>query len=129
MCELNNTAKQEHEDRRQAVLIGVTLSTYLITAALAVISVLGMIIAGVIEKELPTVVTVNISCFGIFCLLAFLFFIFSIVNAGWGIDAARKNGYEGQWDLASTKQHFNRQAGFCFAGLVFFVISVLCLIF
>lgn len=105
-------------DKKDAVNIGVTLSTQLIAASLAMIAVVGTFAAFVIDKR-------NVG-WGYYLIAggAFFSFVISIFLGGKGIDKARKDGFASNWNLANTKSYFNRQALFCLLGIVLFTFSV-----
>jgi hypothetical protein len=105
-------------DKKDAVNIGVTLSTQLIAASLAMIAVVGAFVAFILDKREVR--------FG-FCLVvggAFLGFVGSIVCGGKGIDTARKEGFIGNWDISKTKKAFGWQANCAFLGIILFICSV-----
>lgn len=109
---------EENEHRKEAVNIGVTLSTQLILASLTMIAVLGAFATFIIDKRevgLHFYVLIGIS---------FLTFITSIFFGGTGIDKARKSGFDGNWNLKDTKSSFNWQAVLCGLGLLFFILSI-----
>lgn len=105
-------------DQKDAVNIGITLSTQLIAASLAMIAIAGSFTALIIDKR-------NV---GIFFYIAasstFISFVISIFQGGKGIDIARKDGFSGIWNLTNTKNAFNCQAFWCLLGISFFIISV-----
>ena len=105
-------------DKRDAVNIGVTLSTQLVAASLAMIAVVGAFAAFILDKREVGV--------GYWLVVggAFLGFVVSIVCGGKGIDIARKEGYKGCWDITKTKSAFGWQANFAFLGIIFFIWSV-----
>jgi hypothetical protein len=106
------------ENKKDAVNIGVTLSTQLISASLTMIAVLGAFATFIIDKrEVGFLFYVLIG-------ISFLSFIASIFIGGKGIDKARKSGFDGKWNLDDTKQPFNWQALLCGMGLLFFILSI-----
>jgi len=105
-------------DKKDAVNIGVTLSTQLIAVALAMIAVLATFAAYTIDKK-----TVDgWYFFTIGC--AFFSFVISIMKGGKGIDKARKSGFNSNWNLDDTKSSFNLQALFCLIGVFLFIGSI-----
>jgi hypothetical protein len=106
------------EDQKEAVNIGITLSSQLITAALAMIAVIGAFSTYILDKREV----------GIFfyttAIVSGISFVASIFFGGKGINKARKNGFNGNWDIAITKVDFNRQALCSIVGLLFFVTSL-----
>lgn len=109
-----------NDDQKDAVNIGITLSSQLITAALAMIAIIGTFGTFIIDKR-----DVNV---GYYLIVggAFICFVASIFYGGKGIDKARKDGFSGNWTLISTKSYFNIQALTCMLGVVLFAISVFC---
>lgn len=109
---------QEVEYKKEAVNIGVTLSTQLISASLTMIAVLGAFATFIIDKR-----EVGLR-FYILIGVSFLAFVVSIISGGKGIDKARKSGFVNNWNLDDTKNYFNLQAGLCGLGLLFFILSI-----
>ncbi|MBE9584954.1 hypothetical protein IM792_10885 [Mucilaginibacter sp. JRF] len=106
------------DDKREAVNIGINLSGQLITAALAMIAVIGTFGVFILDKR-----DVSFWYYLIFGGALFAF-VASIYFGGKGIDKARKDGFAGTWDILNTKTHFNRQAACCFIGIFLFILSV-----
>ncbi|QHS59925.1 hypothetical protein [Chitinophaga agri] len=107
-----------NEDKREAVNIGITISSQLISAALAMITVLGAFAVFIIDKR-------EVHFWYYFLAgLSFISFVASIVAGGKGINKARVDGYSGNWYIHTTKDAFNWQALFCLAGLIFFITSI-----
>lgn len=106
------------ENKKDAVNIGVTLSTQLISASLTMVAVLGAFSTFIIDKR-----EVGLLFYALIGI-SFLTFIVSIFLGGKGIDKARKNGYDGKWNLDDTKESFNWQALLCGMGLLFFILSI-----
>ena len=109
----------DNSDKKDAVKIGITLSTQIITASLSMIAIIGAFITFVLNKK--EVGSYYFACIGI----SFFFFVLSIFFGGKGIDKARKKGYEGIWDIEQTKNIFNYQAIAALLGIIFFLVSVL----
>ena len=106
------------ENKKDAVSIGVTLSTQLISASLTMIAILGAFATFIIDKR-----EVGLR-FYILIGISFLTLVASIFFGGKGIDKARKSGFDGKWNLDDTKKPFNLQALFCGMGLLFFILSI-----
>lgn len=106
------------ENKKDAVNIGVTLSTQLISASLTMIAVLGAFATFIIDKR-----EVGLLFYALIGI-SFLTFILSIFLGGKGIDKARKSGFDGKWNLDDTKESFNWQALLCGMGLLFFILSI-----
>lgn len=109
---------QEDEYKKEAVNIGVTLSTQLISASLTMIAVLGAFATFIIDKR-----EIGLR-FYILIGVSFLAFVLSIISGGKGIDRARKSGFMNNWNLDNTKKSFNWQSGLCGIGLLFFILSI-----
>jgi len=105
-------------DKKDAVNIGVTLSTQIITASLTMIAVIGAFAAFVIDKRDVGLTYYLITGGAFFC------FIISIVLGGKGIDKARKSGFAGTWTIDETKDFFNRQSIIALLGVILFSISI-----
>lgn len=104
-------------DKKDAVNIGVTLSTQLISAALTMIGVLGAFTAFVIDKRDAGI------AYKALTIISFASFVCSIFSGGKGINTARVNGHSGNWDIGATKESFNRQALLTLSGVLFFIAS------
>lgn len=120
MEKLENNQNQHlgMSDQKDAVNIGITLSTQIITASLTMIAVIGAFAVFIIDKR-----EIGLSYYLIMGG-AFISFILSIFIGGKGINEARKNGYKGTWTIDETKDLFNRQAIFALIGVILFGISV-----
>lgn len=105
-------------DQKDAVNIGVTLSTQIIASSLTMIVVNGAFATFIIDKR-----DIGLLYY-VFIGGAFIAFIISIIFGGKGIDIARKSGFNGSWTLSETKKSFNWQAITAFTGLILFSISV-----
>lgn len=106
------------DSKKDAVNIGVTLSTQLISASLTMIAVLGAFATFIIDKR--DIGFLYYSLIG----ASFLSFVASIFIGSKGIDKARKDGFDDKWNLTETKSAFNFQALFCALGLLFFISSI-----
>ena len=108
------------EDKRGAVSISVSLSSQLITAALAMLTVEGAYVSYVLDKRVPASYFFEIaSALSVTCLIA------SVFLAGGAITAARNAGFAGNWSLDAGKDKFNYQAILNAVGLLLFAASVL----
>jgi hypothetical protein len=114
----NQLSSMGVENKIAAVNIGVNLSNQIITAALAMIAVLGAFTTYAIEKREVG--------FGFYLLIGMSFasFVISIFKGGKGIDKARKCGADGNWEPNNTESHFNWQGILCFVGIILFCVSV-----
>jgi len=100
-----------NDDERAAANITVTLSGQIIAAALAMLAIEGAVLSFVYSNRITDY------RFFVLIIVAAVSFISSIYRAGKGITALRNQGYEGNWELKSTKNHFNLQAILCLIGL------------
>jgi len=107
------------ENKRTAVLIGVTLSTQLISASLSMLAIVGALVVFMIDKR-----ETNIG-FIILFGLGFLSFLFSIIKGGKGIDIVRKQGFQKNWNLDYSKSFFNAQAIFNIVGIILCLVGFL----
>ncbi|MBI2969031.1 MAG: hypothetical protein HYY40_14610 [Bacteroidetes bacterium] len=108
------------DSKKDAVNMGVTLSTQLISASLTMIAVLGAFATFIIDKREID----NPILYYILIGFSFVSFVASIICGGKGIDIARKFGYFGKWRLNISKSAFNRQAVFCIIGIALFIGSI-----
>ena len=105
-------------DKKDAVSIGITLSSQIIAASLTMIAVIGAFTAFVIDKR-------DVGLLYYFLTGgAFICAILSIVLGGKGIDKARKSGFNGTWSIDETKSYFNRQSIVALLSVILFSISV-----
>ena len=105
------------DNKRTAVGFSVTLSSQLIGAALAVLTIEGAFVAFALGNRLVPI------GFEIIAGAAAFFFIVSIIAAGKGITSARNSGFEGGWSLEKGKTQFNLQAYSCIFGLVLVFVT------
>ena len=105
------------DDKRAAVEFSVTLSSQLISAALAFLAIEGALIVFVLDKRSPEFP------FYFFSIAAVLSFVASIVFAGLGINENRNKGFNGDWDVAHGKAKFNAQAICGVAGIAFLSVA------
>lgn len=107
------------EDKRVAVGMSVTLSSQLMTAALAIIALGGGLLGVFVQnRDVGGSFYITVS-------LSFVAFVVSIFIAGKGISISRKKGFDGQWSLEDGKWYFNAQAVACAVGLILFLVAVL----
>lgn len=104
------------EDQRHASSMLATISGHLVSAALAMIAVEGAFVAFVLGSRQVE------WYFFVLTGAAAIAFVWSIVQGGKGLNRVAKDGFDGNWSLASGG-HFNRQAGWCVLGLVLFFSS------
>lgn len=106
------------EDKRTAVEFSVTLSGQLISAALAMLAVVGGYVAYVMCNRTPSPLFPWLSA------AASIAFITSIFVAGKAITESRNAGFEGNWSLEVGRPQYNLQAVLCAVGLVCFAVSL-----
>lgn len=107
------------EDKRNAVNIGVTLSSQLIAASLTMLTILGALLIFILDKR-------NIGFWFILLYgLGFIMFIYSIICGGKGINIAREKGFKKNWSIKSSKKYFNRQAIASLSGIILCVSSII----
>src|ERR1700755_1780964 len=92
------------EDKRAAVSMWVTLSSLVITAALAVIAVEGAFVTYALDKRVPG------TTFYVLTVLSAGILIFSILNGGAGINRLTDDGFKGLWGLNVAGGYFGRQS-------------------
>lgn len=102
------------ESQMKAVEIGINLSSYIISAVVSLIGVVGGVLALFLTLYNRSWVVIALAAM---CLAVL---IFSVYFGGKGIDRARRSGHAGNWELESTKSDFNRQAVSAVVGLLFF---------
>jgi hypothetical protein len=106
------------EDKRAAASMEVTLSSQVITAALAVMAVEGAFITYVLDKRQPG------AAFYILTVLSALLLIFSILNGGVGVKRLTEAGFKGEWGSNDASNCFGRQSLACLAGVLLLFFAV-----
>ena len=106
------------EDKRAAVNIETSLSSYLMTAALAVIGAEAAVLTFVLDKR------EKLGSFYFVSGLGFLLLVASIYHGGRGIMEVYKNGFAGKWGVQTSKRDFNRQAILSLLGVILVFASV-----
>lgn len=108
----------DREDRRAAVNISVNLSSYLITAALTMLAVVGAFATYLLDKRLTN----------IYFWLAFgasiLAFVASVFFGGRGTAKVYMKGHKGDWSLTVGSKYFDWQAKACIVGLLAFAALI-----
>lgn len=107
------------ENKRNAVNIGVTLSSQLIAASLTMLTILGALLIFILDKR-----EINF-WFILLYGLGFITFIYSIICGGKGINIAREKGFQKKWSIKCSKKYFNRQAIASLLGIIFCISSIL----
>lgn len=106
------------DSQKEAVNIGINLSSQLINASLSIMAIIGAVAVFIIDSR-------NINwIFYVLIGLGIFSFISSVVLGSKGIDTARKDGFNDNWNLINTKSFFNLQAIFCFLGIIFSISSL-----
>lgn len=108
------------EDKRAAVAIEASLSSYLMTAVLAIIGAQAVIIGLVLDKKEHLVVFAALSLAAFACLLT------SFYLGGDGVAELYKTGYAGNWTIQTTGRKFNKQTVLALAGTGLVLASVFC---
>lgn len=105
------------EDLRAAAQLKVSLSSFVITAALAVLAAQGVIVNSVLEKASNSAAFFVISIFAAVCL------VFSVICGGKGVQCIITNGENGEWSKR-IGSHFNTQAISVLFGTILVIVSV-----
>lgn len=106
------------EDRRAAVNISVNLSSYLITAALTMLAVVGAFSTYLLDKRVPS------TLFWLAFWATIVTFVASIFLGGRGAARAYTRGHMGDWSLTASSKLFNLQAIACLVGLLAFAAMI-----
>jgi peptidoglycan hydrolase CwlO-like protein len=108
-----------NNDQKDAVGHAIHLSSQLITAALAILAILGAYVAFALGNRLVG--------FGFYSAsaISFIVFILSIFLAGRGIATSYSKGAKGDWNVIHGDHLFNSQAILCAIGLIAFFAAVL----
>jgi hypothetical protein len=114
-----NTKRVCAEDRRAASSLATTLSSYVITAALAVLGAQAVIVTFVIDKRRGLSSFYAVGGAGTACL------VLSIILGGRGIWEIIQAGSGGNWEISPRNQKFNWQAILALAGTLLVVASAL----
>ena len=101
----------ECEDRREAARLTTNLSSYVMSAALAVLG--GQVAILTVFYEHLT----HLSRFVVVAGLACTFSVLSIVLGGKGISEICRNGFEGNWEITTLRGYFNWQAILCLVSI------------
>lgn len=106
------------ENKRLAINTGITLSSNLISACLAMLTIIGAFFTFVLDKRDVTWL------FYVSMALSFCFFVYSIICGGKGINIVRRKAFQGVLDLDCSKSKFNIQAMCCLLGIFFCILSI-----
>ena len=108
-----------NEDKRAAAAVLTNLSGFIISASLAMLAIEGALFAFVLGNR-------DFSFWYILAsVLAFIFFVTSIVCGGWGTTQTAEELAGSTWNASVANGWFSAQAGFAFAGLILFIGSAL----
>jgi hypothetical protein len=107
------------DDMRAAASLTTALSSYLITAALAVLGADAIVATFVIDKRQHLIAFFVVNAVGLVAL------VFSIIFGGRGIYEIVKSGYEGEWRIKTRHRDFNCQAILVLLGTILVVVSSL----
>ena len=104
----------DEEDKKEAALISVELSTQLIAASLAFIAITGGIITFVLSNRQPNWL------FYLLYIISLLAFVASMFFGGKGIQFVKKNGESGNWKTKDNETHnwFDYQTKLILLGIV-----------
>ena len=106
------------EDKRAAASLQASISSFVFTAALAIIAAEGALITFYFEHRI-------ILWFGTFALFATpILVVLSFIAGGKGISKLSVRGYAGDWDPKSVSGTFNAQAWFTLLAAIGIVVSV-----
>ena len=108
------------EDQRNAANMFASLSSYVITASLAIIAAEVALAAFVLDKR------EHLIWFGTLLVVGLLLNVLSVAYGGRGVSAIAESGFKGIWTLKPTGDYFNVQAILCLAGMFCFLGSVFC---
>lgn len=108
------------EDERNAATIYTSLSSYVMTASLAVIAAQAALATFVLDKR------DHLTGFYLCMIVGLISSVVSIVFGGKGIAAIASGGFKGTWSLKPNGDPFNWQAIFCLIGMILFLVSVSC---
>jgi hypothetical protein len=107
------------EDQRAAAAIQVSISSFVLTAALAVIAAEGALVTFYLDKRV-------IDWPGIVALaLTPALVVASFIAGGLGLNQLSKNGYSGTWNITAASAQFNWQAIFTLLAACGIIASVL----
>ena len=107
------------EDKKSAVQISITLSSLIMQAALAILSIEAAYVAYALTNRETSI------WFGLSAIITAICFVVSIFKAGKAITQCRNDGFKGNWDISSGKDLFNQQAVYCLIGLIFLFFTFL----
>ena len=107
------------EDRRAAASLTTALSSYLITATLAVLGAQAIVATFVLDNRQ------HLTGFYVVSFIGLAFLVSSIILGGRGIYEIVKSGYEGHWKIETKHRSFNYQAVFALLGAILVVASAL----
>ncbi len=109
----------DREDARTAAGMQASISSFVLTAALAIIAAEAAIVVFFFDKR-------NISIFGVFMLiLCPVLVIASFIAGGQGLNQLSKNGYAGDWQITRVGGLFNWQAILTLAAALCLLCSVM----
>lgn len=105
------------EDERDAVNMGVSLSSQLLSAAFALMGIIGGFITYILENKNSTFTYITFGG-GLFLYAC------SIYQGSIGITVARNNGFLGSWKLDVSKKYFNRQSTYLVIGTLLLILTI-----
>lgn len=107
-----------NEDARAAATIITSLSSYVITASLAVLGAQAVITTFVLDKRTDLAMFYVVASLGAACLVA------SILVGGRGINEVATRGKRGSWETRTRHHAFDWQAWLTLIGLAFVAASL-----
>jgi nitrogen fixation/metabolism regulation signal transduction histidine kinase len=105
------------DDLRAASGLVVSLSSYVMTATLAVLGAQAVVATFVIDKRK------DLTAFYIVSVAGTLVLILSIILGGQGMDEIIKSGARGAWKVRTSGRKFNLQSILALLGAILVVIS------
>lgn len=112
--------KLSNEDKRKSVKIGVVNSAIITLSSLTM-----MIIIAISTVFAALHYNPDYSCYFLLALLSFVCCCVSIFFGCRGINRIRVNGYDGVWNIHSTRTVFDWQILLALYGATFFVINII----
>jgi hypothetical protein len=105
------------EDRRAASNLVISLSSYVMSAGLAVLGAQAVVATFVVDKRDDLDVFYVVSVAATTCL------VLSIIIGGRGMYEIIGKGAKGDWRIRTERGHFNKQALLVLVGTIFVVLS------
>lgn len=113
----DSDSPDKSEDRRQAASLLTSLSSYVMTATLAVLGAQAVVTTFVIENR------TNLGLFYWISGIAVVSLALSIILGGLGINEIIRAGATGGWKIDTKSGRFNKQAVLALFGAILVVVS------